>query len=239
MNAVLEARDLNKSFGDHRILSDFSAELQPCSVTTILGPNGSGKTTFIKAILGMLKSDSGTVSLHGQPCATPYSAEVRRKFLYIPDDPLAVGYLTGRENLDYMSALYGVKLSGEQADSILKKYGLYERRDALAKDYSRGMLQRLCLSYLELFRPDVIILDEPTNGLDIMAIRQIVGVLRALAREGKSILIATHDMSFCKSVSDRIIMIRDGRKLAEEKLEWFEQAYGDMEEAVNQLFACA
>ena len=65
MNAVLEARDLNKSFGDHRVLSDFSAELQPCSVTTILGPNGSGKTTFIKAILGMLKSDSGTVSLHG------------------------------------------------------------------------------------------------------------------------------------------------------------------------------
>ncbi|MGN0184403.1 MAG: ABC transporter ATP-binding protein [Aristaeellaceae bacterium] len=239
MSAILEVHALNKSYGDHHVLTDFSVALQPNSITTILGPNGSGKTTFIKSILGILKSDSGTISINGEPCALPYSAALRRKFLYIPDDPLAVGYLTGRENLEYMSALYGVKLSRERAEAILEKYGLYERRDTLAKDYSRGMIQRLCLSYMEIFHPEILILDEPTNGLDIMAIHRIVDVLRSLAREGKTILIATHDMSFCKSVSDQIIMIREGRKLAEQKLEWFEREYGAIEEAVNQLLASA
>ena len=239
MSTCLEVNVLNKSFGDHRVLEDFSAVLQPDSITTILGPNGSGKTTFIKAILGILKHDSGNISIDGQPCAAPYSALLRRKFLYIPDDPLAVSFLTGRENLEYMAALYDVKLSRDEAESILHKFGLYDRRDTLARDYSRGMLQRLCLSYMEIFHPDIIILDEPTNGLDVMAIHQIVGALRNLAREGKTILIATHDMSFCKSVSDRIIMIREGKKMAEESLEWFEEKYGAIENAVNQLLASA
>ena len=124
MSAYLEVNALNKSYGEHHVLMDFSAALQPGSVTTILGPNGSGKTTFIKTILGIQPSDSGVVSIDGCPCALPYSADLRRKFLYIPDDPLVVAYLSGQENLDYMSALYGVSLSRIQAEAILKKYGL-------------------------------------------------------------------------------------------------------------------
>lgn len=233
--SVLTTNDLNKSFGGQHALQDFSVSLQPGSVTTILGPNGSGKTTFIKSILGILQPDSGSVCIDGQALSLPYGKETRRKFLYIPDDPVVMEYLSGRENIEYMCALYGCKMTKQQIGQVLEKYGLGGSGDKMVKNYSRGMRQRLCLSYMEIYSPDILILDEPTNGLDLMAIQHISRFLRSIAAAGKTVLIATHDMSFCKSVSDRVIMIRSGRCLTQESMAECEARYGSIENAVECL----
>ena len=235
MTAHLEIRDLTKRFAERTALSGVSLEMDGGSVTTLLGPNGSGKTTLIKSILGLLKPDAGTIAVDGIPGQIPYPTVLRRKFLYIPDDPIIVEYLTGLENLEYMCALYGAELDRRQLKSILEKYGLAEAENKLAKDYSRGMRQKLCLSYMELYSPEILILDEPTNGLDVLAIRQTETMLRSLAAEGKIVLVATHDMSFCKGVSDRVAVIRQGELVAHRETGWFTARYGSLENAAVEL----
>ena len=235
MSISLEICDLSKRFGAQTALDGFSLQLHGGSVAALLGPNGSGKTTLIRSILGLLQADGGEIRLDGKGCIIPYPTDLRRRFLYIPDDPIAVEYLTGLENLEYMATLYGVAADRARLEAILAKYGLAEAAGKLAKDYSRGMRQKLCLSYMELYAPDVLILDEPTNGLDVLAVRQLAGFLREQAAAGKLVLVATHDMSFCSLAADRIAVIRRGELAADQAPAWFTARYGSLENAVYTL----
>lgn len=237
MSTTFQTIALTKSYGDNKALNSVSLALQPGTVTTLLGPNGSGKTTFIRTILGLQEKDSGTIFMNEQECTMPYPKTIRQKFLYIPDDPMVMEYLTGKENIEYMCGLFQSPLSGREIDEILRKYGLYEAKDKLARNYSRGMKQKLCLSYMEIYSPEILILDEPTNGLDVLAIHQLEEFLKELSRQGMTILIATHDMSFCRTVSDRIAAISKGTLLKTQNTEWYIHQYGSMENAAYQLLS--
>lgn len=237
MSVTFQAIGLSKSYGDNKALNHVSLVLQPGTVTTLLGPNGSGKTTFIKTILGLQQKDSGTILMNEQECEMPYPKSVKRRFLYIPDDPMVMDYLTGKENLEYMCGLFQSSLTGKDIDNILRKYGLYESKDKLAKNYSRGMKQKLCLSYMEIYSPEILILDEPTNGLDVLAIHQLEEFLKELSSQGMTVLIATHDMSFCKTVSDHIAAISKGELIKMQNTEWYIRQYGSMENAAYQLLS--
>ena len=235
MSVSLEIRSLTKRYGEQTALDSVSLALEGGAVTTLLGPNGSGKTTLIKSILGLLRPDGGELLCGGEPCRIPYPSRLRRRFLYIPDDPIVSEYLTGRENLEYLAALYGAEASPARLEEILAKYGLAEASGKLAKDYSRGMRQRLCLSSMELYAPEVLILDEPTNGLDVLAIRQLALLLRELAEAGKLVLVATHDMTFAKFVSHRVAVIRRGEVIEQGEIALFTARYGSVENAVFTL----
>ena len=237
MSTICKVTGLSKFYGSKRALHDVSLEFEKGTITTLLGPNGSGKTTFIKTLLGLQSKDSGKIIIDEEECVLPYPKDIKRKFLYIPDDPMAVEYLSGKENLEYMCGLFQSSLSADDIDAILKKYGLYDSKDKLTKNYSRGMKQKLCLSYMEIYSPDILILDEPTNGLDVLAIHQLETFLKELSADGMTILIATHDMSFCKAVSDNIAAINNGELLQIQKTDWYIGQYGSMENAAYQLLS--
>ena len=237
MDMMLKACGLTKRYGEKAALESADMALSRGRVTAMMGPNGSGKTTMIKLLLGIARPDEGHVELRGERCVCPMPVEARRRFLYVPDDPIVTEYLTGRENLEYMAEIYGVKLSREQITAILEEYGLLAAGDTLAKDYSRGMRQRLCLSYMEIYAPEILILDEPTNGLDILAIADIAHRLRKMAGRGKTVLIATHDMSFCRRAADDIAIFRQGHVVCVRQTEEMVQTYGSMEKAAEMLLS--
>ncbi len=215
MPAHLEIRDLTKRFAERTALSGVSLEMDGGSVTTLLGPNGSGKTTLIKSILGLLKPDTGTIAVDGVPGQIPYPTALRRKFLYIPDDPIIVEYLTGLENLEYMCALYGAEMNRRQLRDILEKYGLNEAENKLAKDFSRGMRQKLCLSYMELYSPDILILDEPTRGIYVGAKYEIYCIINDLVAAGKSVIMISSELPEVLGMCDRIYVLNEGRIVGE------------------------
>ena len=208
---IMDAHLITKTFGSKTALDKVSVHLEAGKVNVILGPNGAGKTTLISILLGLCQQDSGMVRLNGEPISLPYTRETRRRFLYLSDTPVVMDYLTGYENLCYLNNIYGDRRTPDELREILGEFGLDQARDRLVKGYSRGMKQRLCLSTVRLFDPEIMILDEPTIGLDIIGIRDLAATVTRLKKEGKIILIATHDLSFCRQVADEVILLKDGR----------------------------
>mgnify|MGYP000880613903 CR=1 FL=1 len=201
---------LCKAFGDLTALNDVTLEFQAGETNVLLGPNGAGKTTLVKIVLGLLRPSEGIINYNQQKLSAPYSVEEKRLFFYLPDEPIVMDYLTGCENLKYIGALYRADLDREALHTILNEFDLLRAKDRLVKDYSRGMKQRLCLSYLRVYSPEIIILDEPTVGLDILGIQRLCGLVADFKSEGRMIIVCTHDINFGKQVADRILFLKRG-----------------------------
>ena len=208
---AIDVRGLNKSFGKKHVVKDFSLQVRRGEIYGFLGPNGSGKTTSIRMICGLLRPDSGEGTCLGHDIRD--SASIKREVGYMTQRFSLWEDLTIRENLEFVARMYGMKdRKGAVSESLLE-LKLHERQDQLAGTLSGGWKQRLALAACMLHRPKLLLLDEPTAGVDPQARRDFWQEIHALAAKGISVLVSTHYMDEAERCH-RLAYIAYGRLLA-------------------------
>jgi ABC-2 type transport system ATP-binding protein len=210
--ATIETRNLGKTYGSFVAVEGLDLRVAAGEVYGLLGPNGAGKTTTLKMLLGVLKPTTGTARVFGLKCFEE-RAEVVRKVGYLPDEPTFHDHLTGEEILRFVGDLHGLDRDAVE-DRIATYSERFEVRDALtdfAVDFSKGMKKKLALIAALLHDPDVLILDEPTNGLDPYATRELLSLVRDLAARKKTVLFSTHLLDQAERVCDKAAILDDAR----------------------------
>jgi ABC-2 type transport system ATP-binding protein len=211
--AEIECLDLRLSFGQTRALDGATFTVHPGEIFGLLGPNGAGKTTTIRILATLLPPDAGTARVAGLDVRTDTMA-VRRLLGYVPQQLSADGALTGYENVWLFARLYDVPRQERKAriEEALVTMGLVDARDRLASTYSGGMIRRLELAQALVNQPEILILDEPTVGLDPVARASVWERVRALREEnGMTVLLTTHYMEEADSLCDRVALMHRGR----------------------------
>ncbi|MFU8841632.1 MAG: ABC transporter ATP-binding protein [Nitriliruptoraceae bacterium] len=208
---VLRAEGLRFAYGDLLAVDDVSVTLAAGEILGFLGPNGAGKSTTIKMLIGLLRPDAGSVEVLGMPMATQREAIQARVGVVFEEKNLYPA-LSGRENLAFFGRLFGLR--DLDLDALLARVGLAGRGDDRVGGYSKGMRQRLTVARALLHRPDLLVLDEPTDGLDPVSARAIRQVIREEADRGVAVLLTTHDMYEADELSDRVAFLDTGRILA-------------------------
>jgi ABC-2 type transport system ATP-binding protein len=204
MSSVLSIRNISKSYGPVRALQNVSFEVPRGSVFGILGPNGSGKTTLLGIVMDILKPSSGSYLWNGQPG----SNEMRKQIGTLLETPNFYHYLSGQKNLEIASA---IKEKGkEDIPHVLEKVNLTQRRKSRFSTYSLGMKQRLAIASTLLGNPDILVFDEPTNGLDPAGIAEIRDMMKDLNRQGKTIIMASHILDEVEKVCTHVAIIQKG-----------------------------
>lgn len=244
---VLEAEGLVKRFDELLAVDGVSLTIREGETLGLLGPNGAGKTTTISMIGGLLEPDQGTVVVDGTSITTG-SPRGREAIGLVPQDLAIYPDLTGEENLAFFGRLYG--MDREQIESrvseVLEVVGLTDRKDDATKEYSGGMKRRLNIGIGLLHRPQLLILDEPTVGVDPQSRNAILESVESLSGEGMAVLYTTHYMEEAERLCDRVAIIDEGEVQAEgtrrelvalvgEKDRVTIQASGDLESAVGRL----
>ena len=204
MTSVLSVKNLSKSYGPVRALNNVSFDVPPGSVFGILGPNGSGKTTLLGIIMDVLKANGGEFLWYGKPG----SEKQRRQIGTLLETPNFYHYLSGEANLKIAAA---IKEKGkEDIPVVLEKVNLTQRRHSKFSTYSLGMKQRLAIASTLLGNPDVLVFDEPTNGLDPAGIAEIRELMKQLNRQGKTIIMASHILDEVEKVCTHVAIIQKG-----------------------------
>ena len=223
MNEVLVLKNVSKSFGKRLIISDLSLTVKEGEVYGFLGPNGSGKTTTIKMILGLLTPDSGTILVNGHNVETEF--ETAMQYISgIVENPDMYTYLSGYDNLRLHARACGA--SKERIDEVVHLVGMQNRIKDKFKTYSLGMKQRLGVAQALLHNPKILILDEPTNGLDPAGIIEVRDLLKHLAHNlGISVFVSSHILQEMQQMCDTVCIINHGRILSA----------GTVETLVNQF----
>jgi ABC-2 type transport system ATP-binding protein len=213
---MIRVQNLVKRFGDFTAVNDISFEVPKGEIFAFLGPNGAGKTTTIKILTTLLRPTSGEVKLDGlNPVKEQH--EARTRFGIVFQDPSLDQDLTGWENMELHGVLYHVprKLRRERTESLLKRFELWDRRDAVVKTFSGGMKRRLEIARGFLHQPKILFLDEPTLGLDPQSRNQLwTHVKRLNATESTTVFLTTHYMDEADRVAHRIAVIDHGRIVA-------------------------
>ncbi|MFZ5620900.1 MAG: ABC transporter ATP-binding protein [Pseudomonadota bacterium] len=212
MNAVVELRRVVKRFGDFTALQDMDLQLAEGEILGLLGHNGAGKTTTMKLILGVIGASAGEVLLFGESPVGEHAQVLRRRMGYLPESVSFYGQLTGREVLDYFGRLKGVDRAERTA--LLERVGIAHAADRRVKTYSKGMRQRLGLAQALLGHPRLLLLDEPTAGLDPTATREFYEMLDELRRQGTTVLLSSHILPGIERHIDRAAILGGGRLLA-------------------------
>ncbi len=205
MNEVLTLSNISKSFGKLQALKDVSFAIPEGSVFGILGPNGSGKTTLLSIILDILKANKGSFLWFGQPG----SPDQRKKIGSLLETPNFYHYLSGVENLKITQSISG-RGNAEDINRVLKKVNLYDRRKSKFKSFSLGMKQRLAIAATLLGDPKVMVLDEPTNGLDPVGIAEIRELIIELRNTGHTVIIASHLLDEVEKVCTHVAILKMG-----------------------------
>lgn len=208
---MLQIIDLVKNYGDYQALKGLNLTVEKGEVFCLLGQNGAGKTTTINLALGFLTPSSGKV-LIGDTEVAKDPLQARKRIAYIPEVVLLYGSLTALENLDYFSKLGGTRYGGDELSALLSNANL--QRDAHHKrveSFSKGMRQKVGIAIALAKNADVILMDEPTSGLDPRATEEFTRIVKDLARQDRSVLIATHDIFNAVQVAKRIGIMKQGR----------------------------
>jgi len=225
---AVRTQGLSRSFGDIVAVKELDLELPAHGVIGFVGPNGSGKSTTIRMLLGLIKPTDGQAEVLGQSISHPERYADRVGALI--ENPAFVPDITGRANVEAMALLRGVPMS--RVDEVLEIVDLTDRSDSKVSDYSLGMKQRLAIAIAILPDPELLVLDEPTNGLDPAGIVEVRELIRQLADEGRTVIVSSHLLSEIEAAADHLIVIRSGELLfvgpLAELLEQ-EQRYVDVE----------
>ena len=206
---ILECQNLRKRFGKKEILKDVSLEAKEGDILGFIGPNGAGKTTTIKLILGVQKITSGTVKINGYDIEKEFTKAIKRVGTIVENPDLYM-YMSGYENLKMIANLYE-GITKERIDEVIKLVGLENRIKDKVSKYSLGMRQRLGIAQAILHKPNLLVLDEPTNGLDPEGIKQIKDLIVKLAKEEKmAVLISSHNLLELESFCTKITILKNG-----------------------------
>ena len=208
---MLTLRDIRRSFGSTAAVDGLSLEVRAGEVFGLLGPNGAGKSTTIAIATGLLRPDAGSVDLLG--LGSPADAEVRRHLGLAPQEIALYGELTARENLRFLADLYGLPDARSRVDDLLARVELDARADDRTEGFSGGMKRRLNLAAALVHGPRLVMLDEPTAGVDPQSRNRILELVRTLAAGGTTVLYTTHYMEEAAKLCDRVGIIDHGRML--------------------------
>ena len=208
METILSINNLNKRYGKIHAVNNVSLEIQKGNVYGILGPNGSGKSTTLGIVLNVVNKSSGDYSWFG---GTMQTHEALKKVGAIIERPNFYPYMTAQENLELVCKIKGINYSKVQEK--LDIVGLTERKDSKFRTFSLGMKQRLAIASALLNDPEILILDEPTNGLDPQGIHQIRDIIRLIASQGTTILLASHLLDEVEKVCSHVLVLRKGEIL--------------------------
>ncbi len=218
---------LSRKFGSVVAVDDVSFTAKPGEITGLLGPNGAGKTTTLSMIAGLLKPDSGRVLLRGiDVAASP--REAKALLGVVPQEIALYEEISARENLEFWGALYGLsgRELGSRIEEVLVKVDLAGRKDPVSK-FSGGMKRRLNLAAGLLHRPPVLLLDEPTVGIDVHARARILEIVREQAQAGATVLYTTHYLEEAEMLCDRVAIIDHGRILADDDIPRLKRSLGE------------
>jgi ABC-type multidrug transport system ATPase subunit len=214
-NPVIKVTNLTKEYKELRAVDGLSFEVYPGEIHGFLGQNGAGKSTTIRMLLSLIKPSSGSIEIFGKSLETNRS-EILSKIGAVIERPDLYKYLTAYENLRLFARLSGLKPDQDQLMYQLTQVGLEKRAHSKVRTFSQGMKQRLGLAVALIHNPDLIILDEPTNGLDPQGIADIRNlILKLCKKEGKTILVSSHLLSEIELIADRMIIIDKGKKVVE------------------------
>jgi len=215
MNAVIEVKNLIKDFRDVKAVNDLSFSVSEGQIYGFLGQNGAGKSTTIRMLLTLIKPGSGSIEIFGMNLQR-HRKEILQKVGAIIERPDLYKYLTALENLRIFAAMSGVKISENKLMDQLEMVGLADRAHSKVKTYSQGMKQRLGIATALVHDPGLIILDEPTNGLDPQGIADIRNLILHLSKEmKKTLLVSSHLLSEMELIADSMLIIDKGKKVVE------------------------
>lgn len=224
METILSIQNLSKNYGRVQAVSNLSFDIKKGHVYGILGPNGSGKSTTLGIILNVVNATSGNFSWFGGSLSTH---QALKKVGAIIERPNFYPYMTAKQNLKLVCKIK--EIPETQIDDKLKQVNLYERRDSKFSTFSLGMKQRLAIASALLNNPEILILDEPTNGLDPQGIHEIRTIIREIAAKGTTILLASHLLDEVEKVCDQVIVIRNGIKLYAGRVDELTSSFGTIE----------
>ncbi|HZW11524.1 MAG TPA: ABC transporter ATP-binding protein [Phycisphaerales bacterium] len=214
---VVACQNLSKTFRDFwmrsraRAVDSLSFDIAPREIFGLLGPNGSGKSTTIKIMLGLLRPTRGRVAIFGKP---PSDVSIKKRIGYLPEESYLYPFLNARETLDYYGKLFELSHSvrRRRVDELLDMVGLTHVQHRPIREYSKGMQRRIGLAQALINDPDLLILDEPTTGLDPIGTRQVKDLILELGRRGKTVLLSSHLLADVEDCVDRMVILYGGRK---------------------------
>jgi ABC-2 type transport system ATP-binding protein len=213
--APVELRGLTKTFGAFTAVKNLDLSVSSGQIFALLGPNGAGKTTTIRMLMGILAPTSGSARIDGLDCFRD-RVQVMRRVGYLPDEPVFYDYLRGSEIIRFAGEMHGLRRSEIELNTwpVLQQLDLTDALEEFAVNYSRGMKKKLALVCAMLHEPALLILDEPTNGLDPFATRALLRIVRAKAAEGKTIFFSTHLLDQAEKLCTQIAIVAHGRLAA-------------------------
>jgi ABC-2 type transport system ATP-binding protein len=215
MEVMIRVENLSKRFGAFQAVNNLSFTVNQGDVYGFLGQNGAGKSTTIRMLLSLIRPDTGSIQMLGHDLRT-HRTEIMRRTGAVIEKPDLYSYLSAEDNLRIFSRLSGIKPVKEKVMSKLEMVGLLERAGSKVKTFSQGMKQRLAIAVALVHDPELIILDEPTNGLDPQGIADIRKLIISLSRDhGKTVLVSSHLLSEMEQMATRMIIIDRGEKVVE------------------------
>ena len=217
---MLEVRELTKRYHSIPAVDGVSFTIKPGEVSGYLGPNGSGKTTSVKMLTGLVEPSRGHVFFDGQDIQRNL-IEFRKRLGYVPEEPHLYPYMSGREYLQLVGRLRSIPqgVLDRKTDDLLDLFGLHRHRHSAISSYSKGMKQKVLIAAALLHNPDLLIFDEPLSGLDVTSMLVFRNVVNSLAREGKVILYSSHVLEVVEKVCSSVIILHQGRIMANDRVE--------------------
>ncbi len=239
---MIQLHQLHKRFGARTAVDDLSFTAHDGQITGLLGPNGAGKTTTLRMLYALLRPDRGRVTVDGIDAALQ-PLEVRRRLGVLPDARGLYKRLSARENIAYFAQLHGMEpaLIRQRSDALIQALAMHDIADRRVEGFSQGERVKTAIARALVHDPRHIVLDEPSNGLDVIATRGLRDFLRQLKSEGRCVLFSTHIMQEVAALCDRIVIIAGGRVVAEGTPEALRELAGEhsLEEAFVKLIGGA
>ena len=212
---VVDIRGLTKRYGDFEAVSGLEMHVPRGELVALLGPNGAGKTTTIRMLMGILRPTSGAALIDGLDCFRD-RVEVKRRVGYLPDEPVFYDYLRGRELIRFVGEMHGLDRDeiARRSGPLIERLGLADATDEYAMNYSKGMKKKLALLCAMMHDPALLILDEPTNGLDPYATRTLIDLVKEKVAQGKTVFFSTHMLEQAEKLCHRVGILYKGRLAA-------------------------
>lgn len=210
MSTAIKIRDINKSYGDLQALADINLDIKKGEFFGLLGPNGAGKSTLIGILGGLVKKDSGSVTVLGKDIIKNYR-ETKKSLGIVPQEITFDPYFTVRETLEIHSGYFGIKDNDEKIDELLEALSLSDKAEIGPRQLSGGMKRRLLIAKALVHDPEIIVLDEPTAGVDVELRNSLWEYVISLNEEGKTIILTTHYLEEAEALCDRIAIMNKGK----------------------------
>lgn len=223
----LQIINLNKKFGEQVALNDINLEIGNSEIIGLLGPNGAGKSTLMKSIVGVLKIDEGQILFNGDDVSKSEIA-TKKNMGFLPENNPLYPEMYVKEYLHFVADIH--QIAKERVDEVIELVGITPEKSKKISQLSKGYKQRVGLAQAILHSPDLLILDEPTNGLDPNQIIEIRNVIKEIGRQ-KTVILSTHIMQEVEALCSRVILIHQGNIIQDSKIEEFKGKYGSLEEA--------